>query len=294
MKYGVIQLSSEISSSREVFGQSFDSTISGVPCKVHTPRISAASTPPGSEQLVAPRDDLWLDVTWWGVIGPNMPGLLGCLGISISDDVSFGRMTAVTNEVARWEQCLFTWLSALVGKPTEMIMTRSATVSWSDFGEDVLPGWSQPAKPHRLNSPGIASTDQWSKALAHASDGSEAPLSRVLLVEAFRSLESARWRSAVLDSATATEVALTRAIYDSLTKTSSHEETMKQMDKVRMLGRLITFAKSIGLTIPDAINDDLVSIRNQAMHRGTTVSQHQALAAWLAARTVVEAYEPAL
>lgn len=292
--YGAIELNRPINSDRDVFGRTFETKIAGVNCAIHTPSI--VGNPTGTGEVVGPPfgDDVWPVDRWWGNVGQLMdrPVLLKALGIAVGDDVSLGETMSIADAIGEWERLLFDWLSVLVSKPFELIGTSVPVVSWRNYPPDQFSAWSRLQRPHTVNEPGVAEFDHWARALNYASEGEEAPLGRVMLVEAARSLESKRWRPVVLDCSTATEIVLRSVIYRKLRQNAEHEEVEARMNKVRMLGRLVSFAEEIGLAVPGRIKVDLVDVRNRVMHEGSRVDGNAALAAWVTAREVIEQYEP--
>lgn len=293
MKYGAVQLSHTISSARDVFDNTFETRIADIPCTIHTPRI--VDSPTGDEAIEKPTGGTWpANITWWGNAKQKgaPQALIKSLGISVEDERSFREVTAITTAVGDWERLLSDWLLVLVDKPVDISATSFAILSWQDYSTGLFPAWSNQQRPHVVNNPGVAQTNHWSIALRNAGDREEAPPSRLLLVEAFRSLESRRWRPVVFDCSTATELALTRGIHEEMRKTATDDAVEAKLRKTRMLGPLVDLANSLGLAVPREIKQDLIDVRNRAMHRGTRIEEREALAAWITAREVVEQYEP--
>jgi hypothetical protein len=81
-------------------------------------------------------------------------------------------------------------------------------------------------------------------------------------------------RLAVIDAATAAEVALTTGLTDRLSaETSSQVVVQALTDRTRMLGPRLGLARDLGMTLPERINPDLVDRRNAVDHRGTSSRQ---------------------
>lgn len=293
MKYGAIELSRTISSARDVFDNTFETRIADIPCTIYTPTL--VDSPTGDEAVAAPTEGTWpTNIYWWGNAKQKgaPQALLKSVGVSVDGETSFREVTAITTAVGEWERLLSDWLLVLVNKPTEISATNFATLTWQDYPAELFPAWSTRQRSHVINNPGVAQTDQWSLALRNAGNKDEAPPSRVLLVEAFRALESRMWRPTVFDCSTATELALTRAIYEEMRMTVSHNEAEAKLRKTRMLGPLADLASNLGLALPRQIKQDLIDVRNRAMHRGERIEESEALAAWMTAHEVVDQHDP--
>jgi hypothetical protein len=132
---------------------------------------------------------------------------------------------------------------------------------------------------------------QWEHALAHTHAGDQPPLAQVLLTTARRTAATGNARLAVIDAATAVEVALTAGLEDRLSGEASPRVVQALIKGTRMLGPRLAPAKDLGMTLPDRIQADLVERRNTVIHQGTAVTGEDAQAAITVAGKVVEEYQ---
>ena len=143
-----------------------------------------------------------------------------------------------------------------------------------------------------LKRPECVSRWQWEHVLAHIHAGDQPPLARALLTTARRAAATGNSRLAVIDAATAAEVALTTGLTDRLSAITSPQGTRARIDRTRMLGPRLNLARQLGMTLPGRINPDLVERRNAVVHGGTRVTDTEAQAAIKAAAELVDEYEP--
>ena len=121
-------------------------------------------------------------------------------------------------------------------------------------------------------------------------------LSHVLLVQA----EQHRWhddrRSAVIDAANATEVALAQRIARTLTKQGLHASLVEPIvQQANGVAGLVRLDAALGGSLPlkqSQIWGQLAGPRNRAAHAGETASVEATLAAVTVARLIVEAADP--
>ena len=99
-------------------------------------------------------------------------------------------------------------------------------------------------------------------------------------------------RLAVIDAATAAEVALITGLTDRLSAEASSQVVQALIDRTRMLGPRLDLGRDLGMALPDRIRPDLLDRRNAVVHRGTTATDTDAQAAITAAAKLVDEYEP--
>jgi hypothetical protein len=107
-----------------------------------------------------------------------------------------------------------------------------------------------------------------------------------------RAEATGHWRLAVIDAATAAEVALTTGLAVRLADEASPQVVQALIERTRMLGPRLDLARDLGMALPATIQNDLVKHRNAVVHRGTEVTGSDARAAITAACTLVEEHEP--
>ena len=111
------------------------------------------------------------------------------------------------------------------------------------------------------------------------------------MTTAIQAAGTANWRVAVIDAATATEVALTTGLA-ALSATLQSTDVKKEIAKTRMLGPLLRLTRKLGLSLPPKIKEDLIDRRNDALHQGIDMTSAHAKAAIEAAWAVVRAHDP--
>lgn len=112
------------------------------------------------------------------------------------------------------------------------------------------------------------------------------------MTTATRAAATANWRAALIDAATATEVALTTGLTARISAETSSRVAEALIDRTRMLGPRIDLAKDLDMALPARIHADLVERRNAVVHRGAGVTDSDAKAAIAVAWEIVHEYEP--
>ncbi|WP_051173711.1 hypothetical protein [Amycolatopsis orientalis] len=147
--------------------------------------------------------------------------------------------------IDEWATLLHDWLSALAGVPIEVISSFTAEVIWQGqrFGNIE----SYIGRSIRVNDPKPVTAEQWQYAFSRAGEGEEPPIARVLLVNALSALSARSWRAAVVDAATAAEVALAAGIRDKVQGEASEAVTDALLGRGRMLGQMVELAETYAL-----------------------------------------------
>jgi hypothetical protein len=194
--------------------------------------------------------------------------------------------------VAQWRHLLRDRLAVAAEGPTDFPDRDyyGATVWGSSEYDDEETPYQPPQSGHRRR-PQRLSAWAWSHALEHASAGDPPPLARALMTAATRASGTANWRVAIIDAATATEVALTTGLA-ALSATLQSPADRKRIAKTRMLGNLLDLASGLGMSLPPTIKEDLVKRRNDVIHQGANMTGVHAKAAIEAAWAVVRTYDP--
>lgn len=117
------------------------------------------------------------------------------------------------------------------------------------------------------------------------------PLAWTLLRDA-RALQNAdQLRRAVIDAATAAELAATKRM-DDLLATETDPKRRKTLTTARTLGKKADALENVGDTLPASFHGDLVDLRNNAVHEGAEVRYPQWETAFRAALELVERVYP--
>jgi hypothetical protein len=233
----------------------------------------------------------------WGHHYPFLPlihdtkyATIGAVGVIPSEPVRWEDALAdFDHAVAQWKHLLRDWLSVIAEGPTDSLKhpARSAT-GWSfelPRSETGMFNFGNIQLPRRV------SRWKWEHVLAHTYAGDQPPLARVLLTTAKRAAATGNPRLAVIDAATAAEVALISGLTDRLSAEASPQVAQVLIDRTRMLGPRLDLARDLGMALPDRIRPDLLESRNAVVHRGTTVTDADAQAAITAAAELVDEYE---
>jgi hypothetical protein len=221
-------------------------------------------------------------VTDWGFIHNHESVTIQAVGLILSQPLGWGdQVIEFDHAVGQWRHLLRDWLSVMAGGPTDFLElpvrgeTRWASDAYTD--QVWLNYYDNIQRPQRL------SRWQWDHVLAHVCSGDQPPLARVLLTTARRAAATGNARLAVIDAATAAEMALTAGLSDRLSADTSPQVIKALIDRTRMLGPRLDLAKELGMAVPDRIRADLLDRRNAVIHRGTTMTDADAQAAITAA-----------
>ncbi len=199
---------------------------------------------------------------------------------------------AFDRAVAQWRHLLRDWLAVAAEGPTD-VPDRDyyGATCWgsSEYDDEEIP--YQPHQVGHRHRPQRLSARAWSHALEHASAGNQPPLARALMTSAIRAATTANWRVAIIDAATAVEVALTAGMTTRLSGEASSRVTKALIDVTRMLAPRLDLAKKLDMPLPPKIKEDLVERRNAVVHRGNDMTGAQAKAAIVVAWKVVREYD---
>ena len=192
---------------------------------------------------------------------------------------------------AQWRQLLRDWLAVAAEGPTDWAEDYYGATIWgsSEYDDEEVP--YQPHQRGHRYPPQRLSAWAWTHALVHASAGDQPPLARALMTTAIRAAVTANWRVAIIDAATAVEVALTAGMATRLSDEASSRVTKALIDRTRMLGNRIDLAGKLGMPLPPKIEEDLVKLRNSVVHQGANATSADAKAAISAAWTVIREYD---
>lgn len=303
-----VPLLESVHSSADALALRHPTSIGGIECDVFLPTGDAARSrvelhlkPPDAEHQGDPYwspstgwpgVDGWPDDVEWGRIDGIDTVTITTVGLSpVREPVPWnGGLLAFDHAVGQWRHVLRDWLSVISGGPTDFHdLPVKGETQWNDDGytNEV---WENYYENTQL--PRAVSRWQWQHVLAHIHAGDEPPLARALLTTAKRAAAVGSPRLAVIDAATAAEVALTTGIANRLSIEASPKVVQTLLGRTRMLGPRIDLARDLGMTLPDRLGLDLMERRNTVMHRGTKVTDTEAQAAIKAAAKLVDEYAP--
>ncbi len=281
-------------------------TIGGIECHVllpvlgpvrgRWPRRLAGPPAPGGDQEQDPgwrksMEDIWGELGRSDVI--RAVGIIP-VGTAVppgDEHIDFD------HAVAQWRHLLRDWLAVAAEGPTDFPDRDyyGATIFGSSEYDGEYDGDDVPYQPlqsgHRYR-PQPLSARAWSHAIEHAGAGDPPPLARALMTSAIRAATTANWRVAILDAATATEVALTRGLKARLSATLPPRDAKKKLDSTHSLGPLIQLAKNQSMQLPARISEDLKNPRNDVIHRDKGMTSDDVETAITVAWAVVRQYAP--
>lgn len=139
--------------------------------------------------------------------------------------------------------------------------------------------------------PGV-DLEMWRTALRLAGEGRPIPTEYTLLRDARAHVGLAEFRRAVLDAATAAEIALS-AVLDRSTASAGSAISRAIRDANKDLGRLSRTLRNVfQVPIPETTQSRLADPRNKAIHAGVAPSRADAKAAVEVAAQIVELSNP--
>jgi hypothetical protein len=284
--------------------------ISGIECHVLLPAPSPSWVSGGDRDLKAPdgdheegeprpaRNEGWPNVRWGRITHDSLAdgthiATVSAVGlIPVSAAIPWdGRLLDFDEAVGQWRHLLRDWPSVIAGGPTGFLdhLPVKGETQWADksYTNEIWTYYFD-----NRQRPRCVTRWQWEHALAHIRAGDQPPLAQVLLSTARRAAAAGNARLAVIDAATAVEVALTAGLEDHLSGEASARVVRALIKGTRMLGPRLALAKDLGMPLPDRIQADLVERRNTVIHQGTAVTGDDAQAAITAAGKLVEQYQP--
>ena len=289
-----------VRTSGEGLGLRHSATIGSTKCMVFLPQAPSPEepyfrlSPPVSPSGQPGPDPGWLQTDWGNILIIKGLPAVTIRAIGLIPDVMIqpgSEHIDFDHAVAGWKQLLQDWLAVTAEGLTDSAGFYAGATYWgsSEYDNELF---RQPRQAGRRDDPRPSSPWAWTHAIDHATAGDQPPLTRALMMTATRAAATASWRVAIIDAATATEVALTAGLTNRLSAPLSAPVAEAIIDRTRMLGPRIELAKALSMVLPTRIQTDLVDIRNAVVHRGADVTGFQAEAAITVAWEVVNRYEP--
>jgi hypothetical protein len=298
-QHGAVSLLEDVHTSVEALGLRRTTTIGGIKCHVLLPTLHPEewflAEPSSVHDKQHKQDFNWPEPINWGdicIITNSRRARIRTVAITpIGTIIPHGAEgVAFDQTVKQWKQLLRDWLAVTAGGPTDSPLFYEGATLWESpkdddeiFHETYLADHDHEPKP--------ASSWAWTHAIGHASAADQPPLARALLTTAMRAAITANWRFAIIDAATAAEVALTTGLTARLSAEASPEVVEALIERTRMLGPRLGLARDLGMTLPAGIHTALLEHRNAVVHRGARVTGADAKAAIAAAWKVVNEYE---
>lgn len=253
--------------------------------------LPGGSHSPGAP-LHPPSQSRELSGITWGMANSSNSVTIQALLLSfdLSASVDSAWLANFSRAIDWWAYLLRDWLAVLADGPTDHIWMIATKWVDKELNKEV-----ESFRFHEgpFHQPYPLSRWQWQHALDHASACTEPSMARNLMIRAERAAFLERTREAVMDAATAVEIAITTGLHERLLELGTAPEVIQIiLDRTKMLGPLIELAKQLHLELPDRIKPDLISVRNNVVHSGRPTSADQAWAAIRVARKTVDKYEP--
>jgi hypothetical protein len=129
------------------------------------------------------------------------------------------------------------------------------------------------------------------RVLKYSADGKYPPGYYIQLIDALKHYNQEKYRQSILDSATATEMALTQLLDNRLAAATPQQRRLI-FDRYKQISGLIVGLKGLGETLPAGLDAKIGTPRNRAIHKGTEVTRDQAKEALELARTFLYAKLP--
>lgn len=125
----------------------------------------------------------------------------------------------------------------------------------------------------------------------HANRGDDPPSERILLRDSRVELREGHHRRAVLDAATAAEIALTSMLDDRLKELPQEVAELIRRPN-RQLGPLVRTLQHLEIELPSSLQRDLAEVRNRVVHAGYQPSMAEARRTVELAGIIVEQSRP--
>jgi hypothetical protein len=265
------------------------------------------------EEQVPERSDLPGPSTTWGfVLGERLADAREvhvyalAMRFSLSTDkpsIATRTSQLLFESIGPWSQRLADWLEVVLGRPTRQLVTRLPRRPMLEH-RDGLQLHHVDAEGNRtmqLAVPGPETgfgepknrieESTWRAILGNVSEGLNPPTERLLLRDARVAIEEEHPRRAVLDAGTATEIALSRLL-DTRLQGVPGEIAKLVREQNRELGRLRSALGGFGVQLPPSLQQNLVKLRNDAIHSGDDPPMDKARTALSLAMEIVEQAQP--
>lgn len=297
----------------------FPVEIAGVTGRLRTPRFGARV--PDGERL-GPNQDPWRPPlegwncpprfgSWageidddgsWGtsVLGATSTygGVTACLlELDTTEDLSQPNSGAASLHLAAddWIDLLRLWAGAAYKQYTSPLPRLDGGRNpgdslhlWVEVGDEIR---LTPRPPTELvigQAMHVLDLDDFRALLDHASDGVPPPPEWSLLADARNHLARREHRTAVVDAATAAEIALSDHLVKALSVVNA--DLARRVVDHATLGRLVEYAGVQSAPVP--VTHGLVRVRNGVVHRGETPTSEAAATAVAIAEALVEHLAP--
>lgn len=192
---------------------------------------------------------------------------------------------AASRCVEEWYVRIAEWISILTGQDLDhRHQIYDAEPVGSGFRSWGNGAWRSTSVKYSFPEVTPVTRDQWSAVLGHVGEGKRPPLEWQLLLAGASALDRGYFRRAVTEFATAIEICLTRLVENSASSANRPKKTATLPKWSEWL-----VAHEPGYTVDEGF-DDLVTLRNDVIHRGPEPTYDSARAAYECARRIVSTY----
>lgn len=266
---GAVSLRTGIYSKVEILGMEFSLKIDGATIIFRLP-VS------GSGRSLAMRGshgDIAHEA--WGFVNSTETVTIHQLGYRVDadeDDVA-ENVSQYSTEIADAVRNLWWWM-AIVARETPDLITGHQPIKWAEY--DLQRDAGLNAVPVAIWTQAKHTRRSWKHAFEHVVVGDPLPTSTRLLLGAQENVARGEIRPAILDAATALEVALNWSIREVINRSDPSGKLADTVLHRRTLGALKGIAEQLGVPISKDMQDKLVRPRNQIMHEGAELTHGQA------------------
>jgi hypothetical protein len=205
----------------------------------------------------------------------------------------------LSTRIDEWATSVVSWLEVITGldlDPHEPLdehvnqFLTYATRFW-DVSSEGESTW-YPVNPRRFISIGgnaeqAISKRLWKKAVAAANAATRLPDEYLLIRNAKRALRRERTRFAVLDAATAADMAINGEVRRLLKSDVGEGTTDEILKQISQAVRLIPLLQSLGVALPSTSQAGLFDLRNRVIHRNVGPTTDEAKDAVAIASVIV-------
>jgi hypothetical protein len=186
----------------------------------------------------------------------------------------------MVNATARWWACVSSWIEIVtgqhlthVGHHVPQVIGNRIPIWLNEAGGQHSSPMKVPAKMRIELSPLHVVDDHVFQSAALLAEPGP-PLSWVLLRDARSLNDAGQYRRAVIDAATASDVAVTQLL-DAELQVKNPTNRTQILNKSLMLGQKLSQLETLGSPLPQSFRDKLVAKRNVAVHEGAVIGEQE-------------------
>ncbi|TDY23588.1 hypothetical protein B0G81_3971 [Paraburkholderia sp. BL6665CI2N2] len=293
--YGIVGFEEAIACARDVLGHREVISIGGVQGTIEFPALpewSPTESDPLSMPLVPPQTAKdWKrgsEPFWWGRPTRYPAGYANVTCVLLEFVVPDSELKSTGNQIRdafmQWRSTFNDFLELITKQRRTRVVEVTGEVSglhmfyWDADGKHA---WAYDDNIHVTitTTPGdpYLNLAQLKQICSLCSSNVRPSLEYSLQLDAYRALRTADYRKAVIDSATAAEVVLTKAIVKRCNELGDDPEKCLKERKHRTLGGRLALARKLAISLPDIdLHQQVVEPRNDAIHEGKVMAKSTA------------------